>query len=174
MKTITINAYEVNELSPKAFGNAHQEWLQQFDWYDYDCYFDDIKRLLIIFDLGILDYSLNVDYAHHSYVKYWFDSDDAITKIDGIRLWKLLQNQFPSLCEDMSDSMNVSYYLKPLAEFLAKPSKYTTIYDIINDCLSIIFKSIVADYEYQCGEDNFIELCSIQEMLFDEDGKRIL
>jgi hypothetical protein len=64
MKTITINAYEVNELSPKAFGNAHQEWLQQFDWYDYDCYLDDIKRLLIIFDLGILDYSLNVDWLN--------------------------------------------------------------------------------------------------------------
>ena len=168
MKTICINAYSFQELSNKAKESAQSHWIYYGHSFDYNGHLYDIKNLMKLFGFDILDYSLNCDYAHHSYVKYEsYYNDSSIDKINGIRLWKYLQNN------KLIDTSSFDYYYKPLMDFINKPSAHITIYDIIDDCLDLIFKSVVLDYEYECSEEYFTELCDINDWMFDEFGKRI-
>jgi hypothetical protein len=168
MKTICINAYAFQELSSKSKESAQNHWMYYGHSFVYDCHLYDIKNLVKLFDFEIEDYTLNCDYAHHSYVKYKsYCSSDAFKNVDGIRLWKYIQNN------KLMDISSFDYYLKPLADFIKKPSAYVTVYDIIDDCLNLIYKSIQSDYEYQCSEEYFTELCDINDWMFDEFGKQI-
>lgn len=168
MKTICINAYAFQELSSKAKESAHSHWMYYGHSFDYNCHLYDIKNLMELFEFDILDYSLDGIYAHHSYVKYKsYHKDSSYDNMDGVRLWKYIQNN------NLIDTSSFDYYLKPLADFIKKPSAHITIYDIIDDCLNLIFKSIQSDYEYECSEEYFTELCEINDWMFNEFGKRI-
>jgi hypothetical protein len=61
--------------------------------------------------------------------------------------------------------------LKPLADFMEKPDKYSTLEDIFRDCLDSWLKACVADVDYQNSDEYVAEYLVANEYDFDVNGK---
>ena len=91
MKPITINAFEITELSDKARERAYHKWL---DGYEYFCADDNRASLLAFeksFPVKIRDWSYG---GRGEGVSWDFTKDDDIEELSGHRLATYLWNNF--------------------------------------------------------------------------------
>lgn len=62
-------------------------------------------------------------------------------------------------------------FLKPIYDFLQKPTKNKTFKDIISDCFYCLKKSIENQIEYMRSIEYFEELCELNDYYFTEQGE---
>ena len=61
-------------------------------------------------------------------------------------------------------------FLKPIYDFLQKPTKNKTFEDIISDCFYCLKNSIESEIEAKQTIESFAELCDMNNYYFTEDG----
>lgn len=62
-------------------------------------------------------------------------------------------------------------FLKPIYDFLQKPTKNKNFEDIISDCFYCLKKSIENEIEYMQSMEYFAELCEMNNYYFTEQGE---
>lgn len=125
-------------------------------------------------------YEFNVDWKEYDYtyghhISYDLKVDKDIKNLQGIRLYKWLINNKEQEINKFKECNMTGFcadydIIKPILEFLEKPSKYITLEDLIKDCLYSWLKAIQADYEFQYSKQGIKELIECNEYQFLEDG----
>ena len=197
MKTIEINLYSVKELDEDAKEKAFNEYCgsEQYFWGDDNkATLNEFER---IFPVIIKDWRYG---GGNSYINFCFTNDDDIENLSGVRLLKyLINNYYDYLYEPKTFTKNKMYttnnkkrkskiiyqkndcrltgycldcdILEPIYEFLKKPNKYITFYDLMNDCLQSWLSACEKDYEYTYSEEAFIETSEANEWYYTKDGE---
>ena len=145
MKTIEITAYSFSELSDDAKMRALTDYQSDCE---YSWSYDAIKSLGAFMDaIGVTMTNYDIDWLSPSRSKVLYEGNP--------------NGQF--IKEDLTGAFS-DYSLTTTW------NKTRSIEDAVNEFLS----EICNDYEYQLSEDGFIEYCNGNEIIFDENGNKLL
>lgn len=191
MKTISLNLYTFQELSPEAQTAAIENYRNENDdlgtfWQNEN--FQSIKSVLDFFGWSVFDWSIDYSSAARSYIHANFTGDENIADLCGVRLWKYLQNNFvgkktgsfDSIFDGQPDEGRCLFtgycadhsIIDPVVKFLARPDKYTTFQDLMNYCIEAGLQYIESDYDSQMSDDYIREtLSDDDENKFTSDGE---
>lgn len=191
--TETFFVYRIEELSEKARDAAYLDWLRRFEYADG---YDNRRTL----DAFCNAFNVSVTKWHYDSCTYGYQfnvrHDNHETELRGLRLYKhIVNNHWRKLFEpkeywtrvphgktrtsriQWTDGCTLTGYcadidiLRPIHEFLRKPDKRTTFYDLMSDCLDSFFRYCRDDMECQSDEDAFIRDCEVNVLEFREDGR---
>lgn len=187
MKTITINAYQYNELSDKAKERVYQDYLHNgVDdcWYEYT-YFDANQFYL---DIEVFDV-----YINYIDIKFKGDAEDTAKAIvDGaggelLELAKDWQKEVNDLFKSYSDYDKYQEWLREMdytlddmefEDWVLEESGYQDDKESINaDFLKQLgeyyLNYLKSDYDHITSEEYVADLCECNDYWFDINGKRL-
>lgn len=170
-ETRIIKIYKFEELEEKI-----QEKIIS-NWRDNDDYFlgDDNEITIKEFERIIPNlYVKNWSYDSYNHYHHFIITEDSISELSGVRLWKWLNNNL-EMDEIMKENCCLSGYftdndiLQPIVDFYKKPTNIS-LYDLIDDCLSSFMKCCSDQYKYWSSEKCIREEIEINEYEFTENG----
>lgn len=190
METVLINVYSINELSKKAQEKAYCNWLNSDPYFWAEENKNTLKIFEQIFPIKVKDW----EYECYNYINWLFIEKKEIAELKGIRLMKYLYNNyftkifqpkyycinFPkyrySQIQFVIDCPLTGYYmdyaiLRPIYNFLKKPTNNITFYKLLNNCLNSWLRTCSNDYQNSISFDKFVEVCKDNNWLFTENGK---
>lgn len=162
MKTISIEAYQIEELSEKVRDRLYQKWLShggsEYFWWDEAI--ASIKEFCRFFDCELRDYSVD---SVRSTFKFDSEHDSAVgSEMRDIVLYNYQAMKLYAKY-GKSDSCELTGYctdeelLIPVREYLVGKREYATYRDLMHDCLTDAFRDISKDMEYHESMECFIE-----------------
>lgn len=185
MKTVEVKIYELNELKE----NVREKVINR--WRDDDCFMwsdqwiDSLNAFADYFNIRIKDYSV-CDYSRN-FIRFYFEYDEddcfydcpkshARSDTQGVRLFKMLNNRY-SISDLLAKDCPMTGYcgdedlLRPIREFMQKPDKRKTFYELIDECLDEWLNGFQNDYEYWISENCILDEIEINEIKFLENGE---
>jgi len=182
MQTQTVTTYSFDELPVETQEQIADSWRNDDYFFWGDDWRDSLHEFADYFDLELKGWS--VDYCSGSYVKFDFKDDCcdqfwddpnslARSDISGVRLYKKLINRYGA--HDMKDCPFTGYcgdesLLKPIREFIKRPCKYTSFYQLIDECFDNWIKAYEADVEYWHSFDCIKEEILANDYQFTANG----
>jgi len=186
MQTQTVVTYSFDELPIETQEKIADSWRNDdyFSWGDE--WQESLHRFADYFDLDLKKWS--VDHCFGSYVKFefkedcsdqfWDDPNSLVrSDISGVRLYKMLLNRyfffevienkdcpFTGFCGDES-------LLEPIREFIKRPCKYTSFYELIDECFDNWIREFKADIEHWESFDCIKEEILANDYQFTYDGR---
>lgn len=176
MREQTITIYKFDELSDEAKESAIEAYREiesstGHAWGDdYVATLAAFRDALDLFDIDSWEYGGGRGNDHVTIS--WHDS--AIMELEGVRLWKYLNNNYPQLAS--TDGYSLTGFcadgdiLGPLTYFMKHPNQHTTFEDLVQDCTDAWVTSATADYEYQFSDEAITETIEANEYEFYDDG----
>jgi len=172
MQTQKVITYSFDELPIETQEAIANSWRDN----DYFIWGDDwaksLEAFADYFGLHIKDW--RVDLYSQSYVNFYFKCDEDATK--GVRLFKMLLNRH-FFAENMQNEdcpltgfCGDENLLEPIRDFMKKPCRYTSFYELIEDCLDNWIKGYKADIEHWEGFDCIKEEILSNDYQFTDDG----
>lgn len=185
---ITVTYYDLNELNPKAYETAYNEFLNK----EYYPYVSDNGHTLIefckLFNINVESYC----YSDDLYINSDLSKPRMEFNLSGVRLLKYLYNNyFGQLfsgkyywikCDKFRQSkimldtncVLTGYYLDneilaPIYNFMLRPTN-KTLRELISECLNAWLKSCKEDYENFFSYEHFEELSTENKCEYDIDG----
>ena len=200
MKTIEINLYSFDELSDKAKEKAINKYYENEDfYYIWDDAHKTVKEFCdkTIVRTSInswLESNLNkiddniINLKGVRLMKYFINNFDFLYKPKYLKIYyehkthRMIKNTgnkyslvYSNIQKDISGNLTGTTYddhfLKPIYDFLQKPTKNKTFKDIISDCFYCLKKSIENEIEYMLSMEYFEELCEENDYYFTEQGE---
>ena len=182
MQTKTIITYSFDELDQEIQEKIAETWRANDCFFWSDEWIDSLKGFAEYFGINLKDWS--VDSYGPSYVNFDFkwddqqrykDSDDSLARseISGFRLYKMLLNRYSA---DSMESCCFTGYcgdealMKPIREFIKKPSKYFDFNYLIDCCFDEWIKAFKKDIEHWESFDCIKEEILLNEYQFTESG----
>lgn len=199
MRTITTEtqAYTINELSDEAKENAHQQWLNNFEFFGAEYVIDYAKQVasLMGWEIDKVFYSGfwsqgdgacfegTMRYAKGCYknVCEYAPQDKELQRI--AKEWQDVQKRaFYALSAKVKQS---GYYMhsgcisfdctdtRTNWGYVENPDFEESIIQIGRDFMDWIYKQLESAYEYETSLELFIEECEANGYEFNEDGKML-
>lgn len=176
MKKVTVEVYELLELSEEAQEKAYQDWYKDalYPWYD--------ENRATLEGFQKLFNNIDVDWSYDSCSGYATIQGDfkyeysyEIESLQGIRLFKYLYNNFSETILKESDEISLTGFylddiiLQPIRDFMKRPADIR-FYDLINMCLYAWAKQCSNDLCEYFSVENFEEESSNNDWHYLEDG----
>lgn len=177
MKQVTINIYELEELSTEAQEKAYLEWYAsaEYPWYD------DNRSTLEKFQ-ELLN-GLNVDWEYstsHGYAQitggFKYQYSEEMEQMQGVRLFKWLYNNLDNVYLKESDEISLTGFymddviLQPIRSFMKRPFNISFC-DLVENCLTEWAKQCSNDISSYFSEETFQSEAKELDMHFYESGK---
>jgi hypothetical protein len=195
MRVIEVLIYNIDELSEKAKEKAFNKWLND-NMYPWNS--DNEKTLNTFAEIFPVRIK-NWEYGYQNFINFDFIGAEEYKEIKGIKLLKFLYNnyfeylfkgRYYSLYSRTNGKSLKSRYskiifdncctltgywldqdiLQPIYDFLKKPNKCITFYDLMKKCLNNWVKACKNDFESYNTEENFIEESQINEWEYTAEG----
>lgn len=172
IKPVIKFEYEYADLSPEAQDRAlevfRESTMEFLPWFEN--WVDTFKAFIRYFDVSCSNWSIDPFGQCDFKIKY----DGSEYELKGVRLWKWLQKNYP-LPKDcgLTGFCGDEDILKPMRDFYSRPTKDTTLEDLIEDCLDSFVTAMQKDMEYQISDECLIESIQINEYKFDKQGKML-
>lgn len=185
MKTITINAYQYNELSDKAKEQVCQDYLDNSfpDWW-YESTYDDANN----FCLDIQEFDI---YKNYIKIEFKFDAEQTAQAIvDGaggelLELAKDWQKEVNDLFKSYSDYDKYQEWLREMEytlddmefeDWVLEESGYQDDKESINNDFlyqlgEYYLNYLKSDYDHFTSEEYVADLCECNDYWFDINGK---
>lgn len=193
MRVAQVKVYSIHELDESAKEKA-LNWLRE-DPPGWDAENrDTLNAFEKIFPVKISSW----EYGYRDYINWTFEEDQDIEELAGIRLLKYLHNNYyddlfrPAIywskgpigshskkrksrikvdnCCPLTGYCIDDAILKPIFDFMKKPEKHITFYDLMSDCLQSWIYAARDEYEYSMSDEALIDLADANEYEFDEYG----
>jgi hypothetical protein len=182
MQTKTIITYSFDELDQEIQEKIAETWRANDSFFWADEWLDSLKGFAEYFGININDWI--IDLYGRSYVYFDFNGDDELkftdfpsslarSEISGFRLYKMLLNRYSA--DSMKDCCFTGYcgdevLMKPIREFIKKPSKNIDFYYLIECCFDEWIKVFEKDIEHWESFDCIKEDILLNEYQFTESG----
>jgi len=183
MQTQTIITYSFDELPIETQEQIADSWRDGDYFFWGDEWQDSLHKFANYFGLHVEDW--RIDLWGQSYVKFYFYDDDydkfyddpnslARSDISGVRLYKKLINRYDA--HDMKDCPFTGYcgdesLLKPIRDFIKRPCKHTSFYELIDECFDNWIREYKADIEYWESFDCIRDEILANAYEFTDDGR---
>lgn len=199
MRTLTTEtqAYTIRELSDKAKENAHQQWLDNFEFFGAEYVIDDAKQVaaLMGWEIDKIFYSGFwsqgdgacfegiMRYAKGCYKKVceYAPKDTELHRI--AKEWQELQKRaFYALGAKVKQSGRYMHSgctsfdctdTRTQWGYLENAEIEQSIIQVGRDFMDWIYKQLESAYDYETSLESFIENCDANEYEFDESGKML-
>ena len=188
MKIKEIKVFEFQELSNESQNKAIEYFANEINFADFWSidYKNTLDKFCYIFDVKLRDW--NVDTCNYNYRI----SSIPDTEINGLKLYKLIQNCFfdslyskktfykngkkrksKILLEQNDITGFCADYaiLKPIYDYIKKPNLSYNYKDLIELCLNSFFSYWLNDINYQYSRENIKEYIEINNYEFLESGE---
>lgn len=191
MQIIEVPVFKLDELSEEAKRRAYCAWQETYPY----AWADENRKTLEVFEsifpIRVIDYSYD---SCDGQIKFDFLEEDYIAEMRGIRLMKYIYNNYFDLITkgkyygklhshkkryskvivDKSCSLTGYFMddviLKPIFDFLKRPSEFITFYDLMEQCLISWIKACVDDVYWYYSFESFKEYVDVNGIEFFEDG----
>jgi len=184
MKTITINAYQYDELSDKAKENVQRYWVENLDDWWYESTYEDAKQ----FHLDIKEFDI---YRSYCKVGFVYDAEKTATAIledAGGQLLGLAKDWLQEINDLFNSYSDYDKYLEWLNEmeytlddmefedWVFDESGYQDDKESVNDDFlkqleEYYLIALKYNYEYFQSEENIMMECEANDYWFDINGK---
>ena len=169
MRQETINIYTFEELDDKAKQKAIDHFRNTCDYHWSSEWRDSLNEFEKTFPIKINDWSVGAhDYSH---IRFSFTGEHEDMK--GIRLFKYIANNyahilskdcpFTGYCGDES-------LLDPIRQFMKRPDKDLSFYDLMKDCLDHWVSEYQGDMESQLEDEYISDFIQANGYEFLENG----
>lgn len=155
MKTVSINLYKFNELSPEAKEKARDWWRDGLEFTCSDDYLESIKTFCAHFGVNLQSWEVG------AYCQYFFKTDAKNLNFRGLKLKDFKRDYMPT-------------------GFCADCALWQTFYDVFsktgdakyafNEALEAGFKVWREDMEYQLSDEGVNDALLVNEYDFLENG----
>jgi len=164
MKTISLNLYTFDELTPEAQEKATNDYNNSpyFQWAWSDENIETIRKALAYFNYRLNDYTF--DPFGHSSISIAPNNIHKASKIKDFDLEELVEGDCPF----------TGYYLDevfcdPLRDYTEKPTA-TSLDELLKKCVALCVKAIEEEMLYQTTKEYFAELSEGNDYTFEADG----
>jgi len=177
----TIEIYTIDELTKDSQKYAYEKWLTNCEYLRSDDNKLTLQKFCEIFPIKNLEWEYGDGYNYINFKFEYFDYDEEITDLKGIRLLKYIINNYyndifkpktyfskgykksrKSKITLNNDCVLTGLYLDlsildPIYNFIKNPCKHTTFNMLMKECLNSWLKDCQSDFEYCISFEYFIE-----------------
>jgi hypothetical protein len=160
--------YEFERIFPVKIKSWEYGFCNSYINFEFDTY-ENEQEIKELSGVRLLKYIIN------NYYEYLY-SPKTFTKIGIYLVGKENKKRKSKIIFQKDNSKLTGYYMDeeiidPIYKYLEKPNKYTSFYDLMNDCLQSWLVACNKDFEYAYSEEAFIEDSEANERLYFESGK---
>ena len=166
MQTHTITTYSFDELPIETQEKIAESWRNNDDFPWGDEWVDSLNEFCEYFGLKINHWSGDAEAGKMAH-----------SDISGARLYEMLINRYGM--HDMKDCPFTGYFgdeslLEPMRDFIKKPNKNISFYELINECFDNWTKEHQKDIEYWESFDGIKEEILTHDYQFKADGDLLI
>ena len=173
METVEIQIFDIHELPENVRSNVIYNWRVGDEWH---C-FDEWENVLTAFFNHFSNETLlgNYEWSEHHRSKISFSVSEELSEMKGFRLFKYLANNHGEFIKkwqecDLTGFIGDCDILEPIANFMKRPSPYTTFDDLMRECFEAWSLAVQKDCEHWLSEESILEDISANDIKFTANG----
>ena len=181
MRRIEIDVCQYDDLEPEAQAVA-REWYQRCGGTEYTWGAEalaTLHRFAEVVGIHVRNYSLGGSDNRRQGVKYDLRERGAWQDLEGVRLWRYLQNNDWLLGFDqVTKDCNLTGYCldysicKPLRDFIDRPTVGATWSEIVRDCIEEFCAAYAQDVDDCSSEESIVDSIRANEYEFLPNGEK--
>ena len=161
-----VKTYKLSELSDEVQTEVISNWRCNDEFYNGNEIVENLKSFCDAFNLTLKDYSLgdrgeNISITYHN---------NDIENVNGIRLWKYLNNNYSSELKEASDN-ECCFIANPILDFMKRPIKDYSFRDLLDDFCRNTIKVYNDELEYWYSDEAVKEDIERNDHDFTAQGK---